>query len=157
MTEGQRQAVLAFAQEADHFEARVTGGVRLDLEELYSLLVRLQYAALSLPDVEPGRDEPEADSKESNMDRRSQVSPAVPSLGFYHHVLNPNDVPSAPEVALGDAVDDLADIISELRTGRALLQQGDIHTAAWTWRWAFWNHWRAHAVGLMTALNDELL
>ena len=156
MTEAQHQAVLTFAQAADHFEARVTGGVRLDLEELYSLLVGLQYAALSLPDVEPERDEAELEAQGAQMERRNQVLPAVPDLGFYHHVLNPNDVQSDPEIALGDAIDDLAEIICEIRNGRALLQHGSLQEAAWTWRWTFRNHWRAHAVGLMAAVNERL-
>lgn len=157
MNTDQRQAVIAFSLGALDFEERVTAGKVVPPVDLYNLLLRLQQLAVDLPMVQPmAQLEPGLPLLSTDADRRDKVAPALGKLGYYHEVSNPRAIYESAETGMGDAVDDLADILGDLQRGRQIHTEYGAQEAAWTWRLDFEIHWRAHAVALMAVLEPGL-
>jgi hypothetical protein len=72
------------------------------------------------------------------------VSERFPSLGFYNVVVDVTEKLSETELAVGDAVDDLADIVDQLKAVSWCFE----HTSANDALWHLWDsyvfHWGEH-------------
>jgi hypothetical protein len=71
-----------------------------------------------------------------------RVRRAFPKFGYYA-LVDPTPDPNA-EVAFGDAVDDLADITSDLEPIVWLWDQGRHGEAAWYFQLSYRQHWGTH-------------
>lgn len=87
---------------------------------------------------------------------RAKIGPRFPSLGYYHDLLNTLDMTADPHCAVGDVIDDLADICLDLLDGLRRFQRGHRREAAGSWLGAFRMHWGSHVVGALRAVHDEL-
>lgn len=157
-TSAQTESVRVFAELARSFIALTTEGSQLEACLLYRELVTLQSAALALPIGDASFEEPSSDHDLAEYHaRREMVFRCLPpDFGFYHECLNPLEIHTDPSMAMGDAVDDLADILGDLETGLIILERHGPEAAAWSWQFSFKSHWRNHAVGLVGALAHLL-
>lgn len=149
--------VTAFASTVERFLALCDDDPRPENERLWSLrgaLGELIAGTDRLPaswgTYGGGADEP---SYEHVVAR---IGPRYPSLGFYHDVLNSLDVTADRDRSIGDAIDDLADIYSELLSGLGHLRAGRRREAVADWLEGFRVHWGRHAVGALRAVHDCL-
>lgn len=83
----------------------------------------------------PGRDE---------TDLRRLAAQAFPDFGFYCVVPPDEPTEEAPEVLLGDAIDDLADIASDLEAVLWRWENTSRDDAAWHFRLGYRSHWGRH-------------
>jgi hypothetical protein len=70
---------------------------------------------------------------------------------YYSEVFN-NLVIPPEEPVVGDIVDDLVDIYSEIAPGLTLFENGDIAAAKNHWQFWLSNHWGEHATSALRAL-----
>ena len=143
--------------EAIHrFLEAVTGVPLLEQERLPTLAEALDRLALAyhhIPEGAPGSD---ADPpRESDAALREEISRRFPELGLYASV--PPEEPSgaaldcAPEV--GDAVDDLTDVVGEMRAIVWRCKNVDEEDAAWHFRFGYRTHWGRHLHDLRRYLH----
>lgn len=98
--------------------------------------------------VEPSTEDPE--SIEYNT-LRNVLSQNFQELGFYHTVLNIHEISEEPELATGDALDDLTDIVKDLKEVMSLT---DDNTFLWQLHFNFNSHFKEHLVNLINYLHE---
>lgn len=113
------------------------------------LLLDLVRAALDLPDVEAGDEEPA--SLDHAAWKRMHASFATLRAPQYYATADPDEIEGEPLV--GDLHDDLADVWRDLRPSLDLFDAGARDAAAWHWRFDFTSHWGEHAVEAIRVLR----
>ncbi len=76
-----------------------------------------------------------------------------PELGFYQNVTDPFDL-ERPDNILGDANDDLSDIIKDLMEVQWRFQNNSEMDAIWYFEFIMRNHSERHIVNLLKTLKD---
>lgn len=114
------------------------------LDELVQAYHRLEPAQFADDDREP----PEEDF----LSLYHRIGDRFPALGYYPAPLDPLDAESV-EIALMDAIDDLADIVRDLRNICWRAQHLGIDDAHWHYRFLFDIHWSAHLRSLSLHLH----
>lgn len=116
---------------------------------LIAILDRVELACLALPGVEP--DEGVGESPNTHNERYAALSSAFPELGYYYNVRAvPPDPPEEPTV--GDAADDLADILRDLDGALWVEQQEGWRNAIWVAKFGYEHHFGSHLVDLRAYL-----
>lgn len=113
-------------------------------------LATVYHATEATPGDPQLPDPPRADAAQI----RGDLVAAFPSLGHYA-VVTPVLDPEA-EVLMGDAIDDLADITSELRDVEWRLANTTAADATWAFRFGFEHHWGRHLADVRSYLHYEL-
>ena len=127
---------------------------RTDVGTLVRLLAQLVAAATDLPDVDQASEQtasrPSGWAEDEERVRQSLRS-WLPFDGYWH-VIEPDvrDIARVPAPGLASLFDDLTEIYTEVRTGLALDEQGQLDEAAWHWRWTFRHHWGEHATSALS-------
>lgn len=98
--------------------------------------------------VEPSNEDPEPIEY---ITLRDEIKQNFPELGFYHTVLNIHEITEEPELATGDALDDLTDIIKDLKEVMSLT---DDNTFLWQLHFNFNSHFKAHLTNLINYLDE---
>lgn len=106
------------------------------LAALCLCLDRLALAYHSVPDTQPSDIEAPESDNEAYLD---EVALAFPDFGLYPTVAS--DMQSDPEIAMGDAQDDLVDIARDLTKVIWLSENADPADAAWEFRLGYRHHW----------------
>jgi len=95
----------------------------------------------------------EEEDGDSDRDRRALVAARYPWCDYYAAAHSAFDAPDRVEVTIGDAVDDLADIMYELRrVERRRHERGAVDAAAY-YQWSFQIHWGRHLRDLQLYLH----
>lgn len=81
---------------------------------------------------------------------RSGIEISFPELGLYHTILDTHQVTEEPKVVIGDASDDLTDIVKDLREAISL---EDDNTFLWQLHHNFNAHIKQHLINLLTYLQ----
>ncbi len=122
-----------------------------DLEEnlvkLYSKYFQIAYEF-------DERDYPDF-KKEQLPNIIENVSRNFPSYGLYHTVLNSDELNEAPENAVGDAIDDLADIIIDLLEIKWRFENNSDQDALWFFKMIFESHTQQHLISLLNFMNRK--
>jgi len=121
------------------------------LGELSIVLAQLLAVAASLPETNPAETEL---AWTQHRTGRAEVERAFPSLGLYWMVLDPLQ-PESGEPVVGDAIDDLIDVLDELGKGSTFVERCR-STAIWHWKRSFEAHWGRHAVSLLSVAARTL-
>lgn len=79
---------------------------------------------------------------------------AFPSLGLYH-AAPAGDVREEPECLIGDAVDDLVDILLDLREVLWFADRKEIENAYGQFLLSFRSHWGQHLRALQSYLHSQ--
>lgn len=112
-------------------------------------LSRLEVATLTLPDVAP--DDREERGPNTHDARRAAVAKAFPELGYYHSI-RPSTPDEAQEVTIGDAVDDLADILGDIDKAIWVEASQGWRNGVWEAKFGYEHHFGAHLVDLRSYL-----
>lgn len=135
---------------ARRFIALATEGQPPGPAELSCALDELVVAVHALPRAEP--DDPDADAPPPDQFAlREQIAARFPNFGFYG-VADPLAVP-AGDALLGDAIDDLVDIVLDLREALWGFDNLGPNDGVWSLRFLFGAHWGRHARELSLYLH----
>jgi hypothetical protein len=115
-------------------------------------LVRLYVMQWEVQCVFDDKEYPEWDR--SLPDLRKNIANNFPNFGWYKVVLNPDDMTEYNEIGLGDAVDDLHDIIREILEVKWRLEYNSVDNGLWFFKFIFSAHIKEHLIGLLKYLND---
>lgn len=85
---------------------------------------------------------------------REHVSMNFPQFGYYHIHLNPLGVSEKPSSALGDAIDDLSDIIIDLLEIKSRFHNNSETNALWFFKFIFKAHTKDHILNLLRYISD---
>jgi len=116
-----------------------------ELDALALMVREATYGDLAEEDASPPRSDYQA--------RRAHIAARFPKLGWYG-TADPCAVPAEPLV--GDAIDDLADILSDLEEVVWLAEHVGLDDAHWYFRFAFFSHWGRHLRELALYLHARL-
>lgn len=78
-----------------------------------------------------------------------------PKFGFYKIVLDINDINNLNGNSLGDAVDDLVDIIIELQEVKWRMENNSVEDGLWYFNFSFKNHIQQHISDLLNYLKNR--
>lgn len=115
-------------------------------EQLLAALNLLELAVLALPDVEPDGDD-FGQPPSVYTSRRAAVAAAFPEFGFYSKA-DMRSVGVPQPVLVGDAVDDLADILADLDCSLWHETHAGVTSAVWEVRQLYEMHFGAHLADL---------
>ncbi|WP_160174179.1 DUF5063 domain-containing protein [Sphingopyxis sp. MWB1] len=113
-------------------------GVRL--ARLCEALDRLVIEYHRSPDVDPDTEDEIPSVPYEPWAARAAAS--FPELGLYAHAEPMEGLDQ--QLTLGDAIDDLADIASDLSDVLCLIRRGAINDAIWEFRFGYQSHWGMH-------------
>ena len=83
---------------------------------------------------------------------RTVVEKKFPTLGYYHTSDFEEPAEDNGEVSLGDAIDDIVDIIAELKVVKWYFENTSRNNAIWHFVTGFRSHWGGHVRELQTYL-----
>lgn len=86
---------------------------------------------------------------------RSNVESNFPDFGWYRQILEPEDFVSDPGVAIGDAIDDLTDIIKDLLIVRWKMELTSENDALKFFKMIMRAHSEQHLVDLLKYIKDK--
>jgi hypothetical protein len=127
---------------------------------LYGLLTKLELYTLRI-DLDSGFDiNPEVEyARLDYNDLRKELSKSFKDLSYYHSVLNLLKVHEKPDQAMGDAMDDLCDIVMDVTESEQAFLANDESNGLWSLRFSFDTHWAEHLIAikayLLNLFNDE--
>ncbi|MHA7059764.1 DUF5063 domain-containing protein [Aquimarina sp. M1] len=111
-----------------------------------------EYLTLKGNVLEDEKEYPEA--PEFNFEKISNtIRSNFPELGFYQMILDPFEM-SKPDNGLGDANDDLSDIIKDLMEVQWRFQNTSTIDAIWYFDFIMRHHSERHLVNLLKTLKD---
>ncbi|MDH7444102.1 DUF5063 domain-containing protein [Aquimarina sp. 2201CG14-23] len=116
------------------------------------ILLYQEYLILEGKVTDDENDYPEA--PEFNFEKISNtIRSNFPELGFYQNVADPFDL-EKPDTILGDANDDLSDIIKDLMEVQWRFQNTSAVDAVWYFEFIMRNHSERHIVNILKTLKD---
>lgn len=151
---GVPQAALAPAVRA--FVALIEMEGLTDDERMKRLAASLDALSLAYHSAVPVQDAPGAGEppQRDYQALRARVGAAFPALGYYP-IASAGDDDEA-EITMGDAIDDLTDIYSEMLDVAWCLDTTSAEDAERLFRFGFSHHWGRHLCDVRGALHREL-
>jgi len=124
-----------------------------DLEELIRLLDKLAFATHF---IKANFDEKEyPDAPENNYEEiYKKISKRFPALGYYNIAGNISDRISECDLQVGDAIDDITDIVGDLKEVLWCFDNTSESDALWRYVNGFKMHWGRHLRELQLYLYD---
>lgn len=83
------------------------------------------------------------------------VKSNFPDFGFYHEVINIHTVNEDAENVIGDAIDDLADIIFDLLEVKWRKENNSENDALWFFELIFRSHTQQHIISLLNFMKSK--
>ena len=132
---------------------RVTEGEDNEKEiSLRKALVRLYAYCLDISYQFDGNEYPEPLDSVYN-DIRFNVENNFPNWGYYNEISDLKIIDA--EIILGDAVDDLSDIINDLMRVEWRINNTSVNDALWHLNFSFQNHFEQHLIGLLNYIKNS--
>jgi len=124
--------------------------------ELNEFIFHLDKLALTMANLEFVFDETEyPDAPEKNYnDTYKTICSRFPMLGYYNVVANISKNIVESEVCVGDAIDDIADIVGDLEQVLWYFRNTSKDNALWHYQESFKRHWGTHLRELQLCLHD---
>lgn len=103
-----------------------------NLVKIYDLYfdIRFDFDETDYPDFD----------KSKLPDLRKNVISNFENFGFYKTVLDPDDIDNLKEMGIGDAVDDLTDIILDLMQIKWRIETNSLSNGLWYFQLIFYGH-----------------
>ena len=76
-------------------------------------------------------------------------------FGWYHSILNLEEILNKPETGTGDAIDDLSDIIYDLLEIKWRMENNSENDAWWFFKLIFHGHTQQHLIDLLNYLKNK--
>ncbi|MCO6149409.1 DUF5063 domain-containing protein [Flavobacterium sp. NRK1] len=123
------------------------------VEYLKNYLIKLYVLSL---DINYVFDETEyTDSPDFNYNLiRKNVEYNFPDFGFYNTVSD-FTFENITEIVLGDAIDDLSDIIKDLMEVKWRIENNSINDALWYFKFIFKSHSEQHLINLLNYVKNK--
>ena len=121
---------------------------------LKKLLVDLYSVYLNLNPVHEETDDHESPHFDYH-EIRKKVESNFPDFGLYSKVLDMHKIVQSPEPAIGDAVDDLTDIIKDLLAVKWRFENTSETDALWHFEFLMRNHSEQHLIDLLKYLKES--
>ena len=108
-------------------------------------------------DIEYKYDETDfADFDKSQLpDIRQNVSSNFKDFGFYKAILDINDIDNLKDNAIGDAIDDLSDIITDLLEIKWRIENNSLADGLWFFELTFYSHTQQHILDLLNFMKQK--
>lgn len=118
-----------------------------NLVKIYDLYFDIQYEfdETDFPDFD----------KSHLPDIRQNVSRNFQDFGFYKTIININDVNNMSDIALGDAIDDLNDIILDLLEIKWRIENNSLADGLWYFQLIFHGHTQQHILDLLNFMKQK--
>ena len=88
-------------------------------------------------------------------DIRKNVETNFKDYGFYRTVLDINDLDNIEDLAIGDAIDDLTEIIADLLEVKWRIENNSIDDGLWFFELIFKSHTQAHIIDLLNYMKQK--
>lgn len=144
------EELLRYITEQDRTELKLTD-LALHLDSfLYAIRFLFKGGVASIWSVD---DDPPRDLIRNGL--REKIASRFPGIGLYWEALSSKMEPDvSPEIAAGDAIDDLLDIAAELFEVRWYLENFGRDEALAALRWRYENHLHMHLLPLRAHLEE---
>lgn len=108
-------------------------------------------------DIEYKFDEAEySDFDKSQLpDIRQNVESNFKDYGFYKTILDINDIDNLKDSAIGDAIDDLSDIITDLLEIKWRIENNSLADGLWYFQLIFYGHTQQHILDLLNFMKQK--
>jgi hypothetical protein len=144
----------AFKEAVDGLESVLRNAASEEPERrqvsLLTALNHLELAVLALPDLAPETSDA-GGSPDTHADRRRELQTAFPELGYYN-TADMRSVDPEQKAMIGDAADDLADILRDLDDVLWREANEGVVAAIWQGRESYETHFGAHLADLRAYL-----
>jgi hypothetical protein len=97
---------------------------------------------------------PEFD-KTKYSDIRQNVTSNFKDFGYYKAILDINDIDNLKDDAIGDAIDDLTDIIFDLLEIRWRIENNSLADGLWFFELTFYSHTQQHILNLLNYMKQK--
>lgn len=86
---------------------------------------------------------------------RQNVASNFKDFGFYKTVLDINDIDNLKDNAIGDAIDDLSDIILDLLEIKWRIENNSLADGLWFFELIFYSHTQKHILDLLNYMKQK--
>ena len=118
-----------------------------NLVKIYDLYFDIKY-------IFDETDFPDFD-KSQLPDIRQNVSSNFKDYGFYKTILDINDIGNLTDNAIGDAIDDLSDIIIDLLEIKWRIENNSLADGLWFFELTFYSHTQQHILDLLNFMKQK--
>ena len=118
-----------------------------NLVKVYDLYFNIEYKF-------DEADFPDFDKKQF-PDIRQNVESNFKDFGLYKTVLDINDLDNLEDAAIGDAIDDLSDIIIDLLEVKWRIENNSLADGLWFFELTFYSHTQQHILGLLNFMKQK--
>lgn len=128
------------------------------LEDLDELIVELDNLALLVSNVDfefDKKDYPDS-PKLDYVEIRRCVEARFPTLSFYNSAEGVESEIGKPTILVGDAIDDLTDIVRDLKEVLWCFKNTSNNDALWHFQTSFRSHWGRHLRELQLYLHKKM-
>ncbi len=117
------------------------------LVQLYSKYFEIQFKfdEIDYPDFE----------KTGLPNIRENVSKNFPHFGLYYNLMDLHELLKKPNLVVGDAVDDLTDIILDLLEIKWRNENNSEQDAWWYFEFSFYSHTQQHLIDLLNYMKNK--
>ena len=128
-----------------------------DVSRVQALILVLDQLTTEVQTVEYDYDETDYDDPPGLAydSLRNQIAPLFPEFGFYNTVIHVSEQVGQTEFGVGDAIDDLADILSDLKEVEWRYRNTSVADALFHFQLTYRNHWGRHARDLQLYMHDQ--
>ncbi len=88
-------------------------------------------------------------------DIRQNVATNFKDFGFYKTILDINDIDNIKDNAIGDALDDLSDIITDLLEIKWRIENNSLADGLWFYQLTFYGHTQQHILDLLNFMKQK--
>ncbi len=88
-------------------------------------------------------------------DIRQNVSSNFKDFGFYKTIPDINDIDNLKDNAIGDAIDDLSDIITDLLEIKWRIKNNSLADGLWFFELIFYSHTQQHILDLLNFMKQK--
>ena len=88
-------------------------------------------------------------------DIRQNVATNFKDFGFYKTILDINDIDNKKDNAIGDALDDLSDIITDLLEIKWRIENNSLADGLWFYQLTFYGHTQQHILDLLNFMKQK--
>jgi len=89
------------------------------------------------------------------VDIRKNIESNFPDFGYYTIALDLMDINNKDNMAIGDAIDDLSDIILDLLQIKWRMENNSQHDGLWYFELIFSGHTQQHIIDLLNYLKEK--
>ena len=118
-----------------------------NLVKIYNLYFDIDYKfdETAFPDFD----------KSQLPDIRQNVESNFKNYGFYKTILDIDDIDNLKESAIGDAIDDLTDIITDLLEIKWRFENNSLADGLWFFEFTFYSHTQQHILDLLNFMKKQ--